>query len=497
MTIDTLSARWWRMLALGILLMGMTLTATARDQLRIGIQLEPQSMDPTQTAAASTGEITYCNVLEGLTVMDGQGRLRPRLATSWTLSDDGLRYEFLLRSGVRFHDGRVFDAAVAAYSLEQMLKPGSKNPQRQWFEKVVAVKAVGANKLVVQLSQPDALLPFALAQPAAVMVHPNTAAGNATHPMGTGPFRFGEWNPGHWVQLERHDGYWGKAPALRTARFLFMHTTAETENMLAEGLVDGLVSVTKLTDQFKVRPDYRMSQRQLESKMILAINNARPPFNDLRVRRALAHAIDRETFSQLYGPDLPARLIGSHFPPTHPAHVDLVQRYPYDPTKARALLDQARVPKKTKVVLTIPPTDYGRYGGLLIAKDLEAVGFRVELAPVEWKSWLSDVFVKKDYALTLILHVEPMDLNIYARDDYYFNYDNAAFKKIWQQVLAARSETELNRWLGAAQRQVTEDAANVFLFMRPERNLMHRDLTGLWEKSPIPSFVLEDIRWSR
>jgi len=93
------------------------------------------------------------------------------------------------------------------------------------------------------------------------------------------------------------------------------------------------------------------------------------------------------------------------------------------------------------------------------------------------------------------MHVEPMDLNIYARDDYYFNYDNAAFKAIWERVLNARTEDELHRLLGEAQRRITEDAVNVYLFMRPEQNLMHRDLEGMWEKSPIPSFVLEDIRW--
>lgn len=491
-----LQLRLW-LLWLCALLLGGAALAQTRDQVRIGVQLEPPLLDPTATAAATAGEITYCNIFEGLTVLDGQGRLRPRLATGWTVTPDGLSYEFKLRSGVRFHDGKPFNAQTAAYALGRILEPGSKNPQRAWFEKIRSAEALSADRLRVQLNQPDALLTYALALPAAAMVHPDSAAGNGLKPVGTGPFRFVEWNPTRWVRLDRNDDYWGPAPVLRTARFLYMHTPSESENMLIEGLVDGMISVTKMTDQFLLRPDYHISSRQIEAKLILAINNARPPFNDLRVRRALSHAIDREKLSKLYGPQYPSELIGSHFSPSHPAYVDLAHHYAYDPRHARALLDEAKVARKTPVTLVVPPTDYGRKGGLQIANDLEAVGFRVELTEVDWSEWMNEVFTRKNYAITLIMHVEPMDLNIYARDNYYFNYDNAAFKKLWKQVLAAPTEAEMNRLLGDAQRMITKDAVNVFLFRRAELNFMHRDLIGMWEKSPVASFVLEDIRWKR
>lgn len=467
----------------------------ARDQIRLGIQLEPPGLDPTRTASASTGEITWCNLFEGLTVVNGEGRLQPRLARHWTLSDDGLYYTFTLRKDVYFHDGNAFDADVAAFSLRRLLDANNGNPQRKWFEQVESVDTLDAHTLRIRLRQPDANLPFALSLPAAVMVHPQTADTNATRPVGTGPYTLGRWDKGHSITLQRHDDYWGQRPALRQARFLFMKTSVGTENILAEGLVDGLLSVTRVSNRFMIRPDYRMSARKLQSKMILAINNARPPFNDLRVRRALSHAINRDEISNIYGPQFDPELIGTHFAPSHPAYVDLVNRYPYSPQKARQLLDEAGVEPGTAIKLTIPPTDYGRYGGLLIAEDLEAIGFRVELEQLDWLTWMNRVFQRKDYALTLIMHVEPMDLNIYAQDDYYFNYDNRAFQQIWQQALNARSEQEQFKWLAEAQRRITEDAVNVFLFIRPEQNLMHRELEGMWEKSPIPSFVLEDIRW--
>lgn len=486
--------------SLAALLCGLLLCLPAwavRDTVRLGVQLEPPMLDPTLTAAATAGEIVYANLLEGLTVIDAKGRVAPRLATEWVRAPDGLSYTFTLRRGVRFHDGKAFDAGVAAASLRRILAPDSRNPQKKWFEKVAGVQAVGDHQLVIGLQQPDALLPFALALPAAVIVHPDTAAGNATQPVGTGPFRFGQWQRGHSVQIERHTGYWGKKPALKSATFVFLSSSAETENMLAEGRLDWLGSVTKMTSQFMSRPDYRMGARKLESKMIVAVNNARAPFNDLRVRRALAHAIDRFDVSTIYGTQFKPQLIGSHFAPWHPAYVDLAQRYPFDPARAKALLAEAGVKPGTQVALTVPPTDYGRSGGLKIAGYLEDVGFRVELVQLDWKRWMSEVFEQKEYELTLILHVEPLDLNIYARPGYYFNYDSSEFRALWSRVLSAANEVELNARLGEAQRKITEDAVNVFLFMRPERNFMHKDLMGVWEESPIPSFVLEDVYWQK
>lgn len=470
--------------------------AQVRTDIRVGIQLEPPSLDPTQTAAAAAGEITYGNIFEGLTIIDGQGRLRPRLATGWTLSPDGLSYTFKIRTHVLFHDGYPFNARTAAFSLTRMIREGSNNPQKKWFEKVGTVESPDPTTLIIHLHQPDSLLPFALALPAASMVHPATAETNATRPVGTGPFRFDSRQQGNRVTLTRNRTYWGESAKLDEASFVFMRSTAGTESMLSEGLIDGLVSVSRASAHFATRPDYRMIPRRIENKVILAINNGRPPFDRLQVRRALSHAIDRAGLLDIYGSEIKPEPIGSHLVPNHPAYIDLTGRYPYNPARAREMLIRSGVDEGHPVKLAIPPTDYGRIGGVRIASDLEAVGFRVELEQLDWKQWLQQVFTDKEYDLTLIMHVEPMDLNIYAREDYYFNYHSEEFNALWQRTLGARNDRELHRLLGEVQRKIADDAVNVFLFMRPEENLMHRNLSGFWENSAIPSFVLEDIHWT-
>jgi len=116
--------------AMTLICLLMGLPVQAHEQIRLGIQLEPPTLDPTITAAASAGEITWCNIFEGLTMVDGQGRIRPRLAREWQLSDDGLTYTFTLHKGVTFHDGSRFNAQTAAYALNRLLDADNANPQR-------------------------------------------------------------------------------------------------------------------------------------------------------------------------------------------------------------------------------------------------------------------------------------------------------------------------------------------------------------------------------
>ena len=490
---------WFRIIVAAILgcaaLMGSPVWS-ASDLVRIGVQLEPTSLDITTTSAATAGEITYANVYEGLTYIDGEGAVRPRLATKWTVSRDGKTVDFILREKVAYHDGKPFNAHTAAFSLKRMGAMTNTNGYLEWIDKIQSVEVAGEHLLRIHLSAPDGLLPYALGLPGAVMVHPDSAESNADLPIGTGPYKVQAWERGVSVRLTRNDRWWNAMrPQIREAQFLFMSTSFETESMLAEGRIDALSSVTRLTGAFASRSDYTMRARGVEGKQIVALNNARPPLNDIRVRRALSHAIDRRAYRDIYGPLISALPMGSHFSPLHPAYVNLVDLYPYDVQRARQLLAQAKVAPGTVLRLALPPTDYGRYGGVIVARQLEAVGLRIELVPMDWPTWLNRVFKQKDYDMTLIMHVEPLDLNIYARDDFYFNYDNRHFKPLWEKVREARSDAERNEWMSKAQKQIADDAVNLFIQLRPERNFIRKDLVGLWEHCPVPVFALENLRW--
>src|SRR5690606_33986375 len=152
-------------------------------------------------------------------------------------------------------------------------------------------------------------------------------------------------------------------------------------------------------------------------------------FDQLKVRQAISHALNREEIILGASAGL-ATPIGSHFSPGNEAYVDLTGTYPHDVEKARALLAEAGLENGFSATLTLPPPSYAREGGEIIAAQLRQVGIQLELVPMEWAQWLEQVFKGKDFDLTIISHTEPNDIEIYARDDYYFQYDNPDFDAV-------------------------------------------------------------------
>jgi peptide/nickel transport system substrate-binding protein len=184
----------------------------------IGMQLEPPNLDPTGGAAAAIDEVVYANVFEGLTRIGPDGSVLPALASSWDISDDGLEYTFHLREGVTFHDGTSFDAEDVKFSLDRARAEDSTNAQKGLFAATATVDVVDPATVKVTLDRPVGNLPFNLGWGDAVIVAPETAADNATNPVGTGPFRFADWVQGDRVELAKNPDYWGERSSRASSR---------------------------------------------------------------------------------------------------------------------------------------------------------------------------------------------------------------------------------------------------------------------------------------
>ncbi|MFP4138130.1 MAG: ABC transporter substrate-binding protein [Halomonas sp.] len=481
--------------ALLALILLVAADAVARDTVRIELQLTPPHLDPTTTPSATTAEAVHLNVFEGLTRIDRKGRVQPLLAEAWRVEEEGRVLRLALARGVRFHDGRRFDAETARFSLARLLDPEEGNPQRHLFAAIEAVEVVDDHTLRLHLSRPDALLPYRLGLSAAVMVHPASAQANREAPVGTGPYRVDGWKD-EALHLERFDDYWGDRPAIRAARITFTANRIELENSLSEGAIDLYPDGSSLSSHLQLaqRHDYVIEEGLSAGETLLAVNHAREPLGDRRVRRALAHAIDRQAMLDIY-PGIRPPLIGSHFSPLHPAYVDLADRYPHDPQRARALLDEAGQADGLRLHLVLPTTIYAERAGLYVAADLEAVGIEVTVERLGWRDWLERVFEARDYDLTLISHVEPLDLDIYAREEYYFNYRNPEFDALWARIEAAQEETERHALLGQAQRLLADDVAAVYLFLKPHQSIRKARLEGAWRDAPIPAVPIAEMSW--
>ncbi len=170
--------------------------------------------------------------------------------------------------------------------------------------------------------------------------------------------------------------------------------------------------------------------------------------------------------------------------------------YAFDPEAAKALLKEAGVAEGTKITLKLPPPSYARRGGEIIASQLRNVGLDVEIIPVEWAVWLSDVFKARDFDMTIVSHTEPMDIDIYGREDYYFDYAKPEFIAIMDKLNAETDETKRYALMQEAQNLITEDAVNGYLFQLAKAGVWNSKLTGLWENSPIQANDLTGVSWS-
>ena len=466
--------------------------AQSKSTLSLGMTLEPPHLDPTAGAAAAIDEVVYANIFQGLTRIDQNGAVQPQLATSWHVSADGLTYTFTLKSGVTFHDGARFDSRDVVFSLERAMADTSTNAQKQLFGAIERVAALDPETVRFELKRPQGELLFNLGWGDAVIVSPATAETNQTNPIGTGPFKFVRWVPGDRVEMAAVSG----DQALQSVTFRFIAEPAAQQAALLAGDVDGftIFAAPEAVPLFAADPRFEVVVGSTEGETILSTNNSQPPFDDLRVRQAIAHAIDRDELIEAvqFGFGTP---IGSHFAPHHPAYVDLTGTYALDLDRARSLLADAGFPNGFSATLKMPPPPYARRGGEVVAAQLARIGIDLELIPVEWATWLEQVFRGDDFDLTIVSHTEPLDIGIYNRDDYYFKYHSDALAAVIAELDETADQARRFALMGEAQRIIAGDAVNGFMFQLPKIGIWRAGLTGLWENAPIQANDVTGVSW--
>jgi len=479
--------------ALALLISGSALA----DTLTIAVQLEPPHLDPTSAAAGAIDDVTYANIFESLTRFDEDGSVVPSLAESWDVSEDGLTYRFNLRDGVTFHDGTAMDAEDVKFSLDRARGENSTNAQKGLFAGIAEVTVIDPQTVDVTLSETDGNFLFNMAWGDAAIVAPESIETIKTKPIGTGAFKFSEWVQGDRVELVRNDEYWGEPAALDAATFRFISDPTAAFAAMMAGDLDAFAAFPAPENliQFEADERYKVLIGSTEGETILSTNTKKPPLDDVRVRQAIAHAINRQEIidGAQFGYGTP---IGTHFAPHNPAYLDLTGNSAHDPEKAKALLAEAGHGDGLTLSLKLPPPSYARRGGEIIAAQLREVGIDTEITNLEWAQWLEEVFRNKDYDLSIVAHTEPMDIGIYANPDYYFQYDNAELQKVMADL---RGTTDPEKWpelLQQAQTIISEDYVNGYLFQQPRLTVAKTGVQGLWANAPTQAVDLTGVSWA-
>jgi peptide/nickel transport system substrate-binding protein len=309
---------------------------------------------------------------------------------------------------------------------------------------------------------------------------------------------FDSWTQGDNISLKKNPEYWGTPAMLDAVTFKFISDpTAAFSAMMAEDLdVFGAFPAPENLPQFDADPRFKVLIGSTEGETILAMNNKMPPLDNVKVRQAVAHAINRQDIidGAMFGYGTP---IGTHFAPHHPDYINLTGLSEYDPEKAKALLAEAGVSIPVKLKMTLPPPSYARRGGEIVAAQLRAVGIEAEIENVEWAQWLETTFRgSHDYGFTIISHTEPLDINIYARPDYYFQYDNPDFQKLMADFSVTSEPAKRSEMLKTAQTMIAVDYVNGFLFQLPLHTVAKVGVEGLWINAPTQASDMTGVSWS-
>lgn len=320
-----------------ILCAGTAYAAPEPGAVVIVMQDEPQSVDPQMTSTSDVGKPLLQNVVETVTELNpDDSSVMPRLATSWKKIDD-YTWQFVLRKGVKFHDGEDFNADVAVFNFKRLYNDKKKAHIRDKYLGYLKMdaKALDSHTLQIKTDKPEPILPVLMTM--MTMSSPKTPFDKwTTHPVGTGPYKFVKWDPGVQLVLERFDGYWGKQPQVKKATFVFRSESSVRAAMVEIGEAD-LAPNIAVQDANRPGMDYSFYNSETT---FLRIGAWEPPLNDRRVRMALNLAVDREAMrGSIYSKDvIPATQI---ICPTISGHADL-KVWPYDPEKAKKLLAEAK-----------------------------------------------------------------------------------------------------------------------------------------------------------
>lgn len=391
----------------------------------IGTVAAPASLDFTSTGGAAIPQALMANVYETLVRIDDDGEIVPHLATGWDVSDDRLTYTFHLRDGVTFSDGDEFTAETAAFSIDYVRNEWTNGLKSQ-MDPVAQARAVDTLTLEVTLAHPSNEWLWSMGTLTGAMMTPDGTQTLATDPIGTGPYTVDRFAVGESVSYSARADYWGE-PADGDAAIRYFSDAVGSVNALRSGDVDVVWSL-QAPELLDTLPDeFGVEVGTTNGELLLSMNNDAAPFDDVRVRQAVAYGVDREAVSQVVYEGLARDTGGAPVPPTDPWFTGR-DYYPHDPERARQLLREAGYSEddRPQVTMKIPSLPYAETAAELLFSELRQIGFDVSLVSSEFPAvWLSEVMGAADYQMSLIAHVEPRDVPVLFGDpDHYLRFNS-------------------------------------------------------------------------
>ncbi|RDH79866.1 ABC transporter substrate-binding protein [Mycolicibacterium moriokaense] len=408
---------------------------------------EPDQLDPNKTSAYFSFEVLE-NVYDTLVEPDANLEMRPALAESWDVTPDQLTWTFHLRPGVKFHDGSPMTADDVVYTYRRISDEQLTNSDK--LSAVSDVRATDPATVVLRLKQPTPNLLTNLGgfKGMAIVQRKNVESGQiTTHPIGTGPFAFVGQKSGDSITLDANPDYWGGAPKVSGVVFRFIPEPSTALSALQAGEIDWTDSIpTQRVHQLSDDDSINLAVTPSNDYWYLALNEARKPWNDVRVRQAIAYAIDRDSIvaATSYGTAAKNELAipkGSFW------YTDY-DKYSYDIEQAKRLLSEANAAPKTLDMLVTNEYPQTVTAAQIIADNLAPLRITVNIRTVDFATWL-DQQNRGQFDMLMMGWLGNID-----PDDYYYAQHHTGGSSNAQKY----SNPEVDRLLDAGRVETDKDA---------------------------------------
>ena len=443
--------------------------ADVNGSITVGIASDlDSSLDPhVSSSLAGTREVLF-NIYEGLVKPDTQGNLVPAVAESYAVNDTADEYSFTLREGVRFHNGNEVTVGDVVYSLTRAAGLETGEPLMATLAGISAVEAPDDRTVVVTLSAPDA--EFIAYMTAAVIPEGSDPADGI---VGTGPFKYVSRSVQENIVLERFDDYWGE-PA-KSAKVTFK--VIEDGQTMVMSLRSGAIDMAAHLEASQVAELSGLSVLEGSMNLVQALylNNARAPFDDIRVRQALCYAVDKQMVIDLAG-DGHGTALGSSMYPAFGKYFDdaLTDYYEFNIARAQELLTEAGYSAAKPLEFTIDVvaayTPHVNTAQAVVELLRQTGMVNAKIEQMENSAWYSDVYQGRDFEATL----HGMDAStltasaLLARFESsnaknFIGFDNADYDAAYAAALATTDDAEQTAKFKECETILTESAANVYI----------------------------------
>ncbi len=377
---------------------GQVAAQTPGGKATVGVEQDIPGFDPLIVGIYDTGAVATAALLfDTLTRIDDEGKVQPRLAISWTASPDFKEWTFKLRPGVKFQDGSPFNAHAVAFNYQRMIDPQNHCRCTFYLSGIGSVEAADELTVLFHLKNPAVDLPARLSPPVVTnVIHSPKAIkemgeGYNRHPVGTGPFKLKSWQSGERIVLERNPDYWNPGHPyldevtirpLPVGQTRFASLLSGEVDIIWHDIADDIVKAKK-------NPALKVREYVGSGLSAIVINTAKPPLDDIRVRQALRYAINMQEFADTLYDGLwkPAK---DPYGPGSFVQCGDSGTLPYDPAKAKALIQAYGKPINVRYMITAEPR--GRAYGQVFQEYWKAVGVDVSLVEVDQTTFVTKSF---------------------------------------------------------------------------------------------------------